>query len=92
MPTLDASKRLLEGVRLRGEFDDFMLPLRLHYQALNVKLQSLVLKKVLTVKDWPTLQHLQGQAKACLDLIKQYDSLATPAVEQQPKARSSMDA
>lgn len=92
MADLGASKRLLEGVRLRGEFDDFMLPLRLHYQALRVKLEHYTLKRILKDKDWPELQHLQGQAKACLDLIKQYDQLATPAVEQQPKARPSMDA
>jgi hypothetical protein len=88
MPTDADAERAWQGLRQRGEHDTLLFPVRKHLAALRLKLDTILVKRLLTPKQWGELQYLQGQIKGLADIIYAIDGLSKPAVEKQPRHRS----
>lgn len=87
MPSDADAERSWQGLRVRGDFDTLLFPLRKQYAALRVKLDGYLVKRLLTPKQWGEVQYLQGQIKGVADAIWGLERLSRPATEQQPRHR-----
>lgn len=81
------AERTWRGLRVRGEQDAALFPIRKHYQALRIKLDAFLVKKMLTPKQWGEVQYLQGQIRGIADVILQVNRLSEPETTKQTRAR-----
>lgn len=84
----DATERLLQGLRQRGELPDLYAPIRELYQTNRRKLDALLLKKPLAdSKMLAEVQYLQGQCEGNNQVLQRLDQLSQLTTTKQPSRR-----